>query len=655
MGDFAEQVAGGRYALQRRLGEGGMATVWLARDLRHDREVALKIIRPELAGAIGVDRFLREIQLTARLQHPNVVPLVDSGVLTAPDGAALPWYAMPYLEGESLRARLDRERQLPLEDALRITDAVAAALEAAHAVQVVHRDIKPENVLLAAGHVYVVDFGIAKALIDTGGERITSTGLSIGTPAYMSPEQAAGDPVDGRSDQYSLATVLYEMLTGDVPFAASTAQAIIARRLAEPARPLRPVRPTVPEPLERAVLTALERTPADRFPSVAAFVTALRTAGTPTRRDRGRRVLVALGALVLVGALAVALPRVVTPRKGVGTVSRDSVAVALYQRGMQGLAKRTEEGARDALASFEGAIARDSSWGAAWAGLAQTYQQAVNRRFVFSGLDADSVLRLAVAAIDRAVVLDGHNAQVLFAQAMLARLVDPTNLTPVLKTLQQAVALDPRSSPIWLRLGVTLFDLGRRDEALRAWHRAIAIDPTHPEAIAFLALGFMWARQYDSAAFWSDSAIVVNPNYLLARSTEGFVQVERGNIQRAAAAFQAVRRLSAGVEEPNALAGAALVAARAGRPEEAARLMARVESLMASYVPVPAHNAVYNAEAYAALGDTARAVAWLARYAPREDQHFQVHLRCDPSLDPIAGAASFQALLMTPRPGPRGC
>ena len=204
-----------RYTVVRELGRGGMASVWLARDLRHDRMVAIKVLHPELAGAIGVDRFLREIRVTAKLQHPNIVPLLDSGVFPGADGVSLPWYAMAYVPGESLRVRLGREAHLPVDEALCIAEDAAAALEAAHREGIVHRDIKPENLLLSGGRAYVADFGIAKAVIETGGERLTSTGLAIGTPVYMSPEQASAQAVDARSDQYGLACVLYEMLVGE--------------------------------------------------------------------------------------------------------------------------------------------------------------------------------------------------------------------------------------------------------------------------------------------------------------------------------------------------------------------------------------------------------------------------------------------------------
>jgi len=216
----------GRYTVDRLIGEGGMATVYLARDVRHQRKVALKVLRPDLGAVLGVDRFLSEIQVTANLQHPNLLPLFDSGAADS-----LLFYVMPYIEGESLRARLDREKQLPVDEAVRIAAAVASALDYAHRQGVIHRDLKPENILLHEGQPLVADFGIALAVSNAGGTRITQTGLSLGTPQYMSPEQATGDrAIDGRTDTYSLGAMTYEMLTGDAPHTGSTSQAIIARR-----------------------------------------------------------------------------------------------------------------------------------------------------------------------------------------------------------------------------------------------------------------------------------------------------------------------------------------------------------------------------------------------------------------------------------------
>ncbi len=265
-----------RYALERELGRGGMATVYLARDLRHKRPVALKVLRPELAQALGAERFQREIELAARLQHPHILTVFDSGEA---DGNL--WFTMPYVEGESLRDRLTRERQLPIAEAARIAGETARALDYAHRHGVVHRDIKPENILLTRdGDTLVADFGIARAL-DATDARLTDTGLAIGTPAYMSPEQASGDKsVDARSDIYSAGAVLYEMLAGEPPFTGPTAQAILARRFTESPRPLRTARETVPEPLERAVLTALARTPADRFATAGEFAAAIASAAS---------------------------------------------------------------------------------------------------------------------------------------------------------------------------------------------------------------------------------------------------------------------------------------------------------------------------------------------------------------------------------------
>ncbi len=260
-----------RYDIEREIGAGGMATVYLARDIRHDRHVALKLLNPDLGAVLGVERFLAEIRVTANLQHPNLLPLFDSG---AADG--LLYYVMPFVEGESLRARLAREKQLPIDEALRIAVAIANALDYAHSHGVIHRDLKPENILIQAGQPVIADFGIALAVSKAGGNRITQTGLSLGTPQYMSPEQATGDRViDGRSDIYSLGAVTYEMLTGDPPHTGSTSQAIIARMLTEKPRSMRSSRAAIPEHVELAVQHALEKLPADRFSSAHEFAEAL--------------------------------------------------------------------------------------------------------------------------------------------------------------------------------------------------------------------------------------------------------------------------------------------------------------------------------------------------------------------------------------------
>jgi serine/threonine-protein kinase len=259
-----------RYAIDRELGAGGMATVYLAEDLRHDRKVAMKVLRPELAAVIGAERFLKEIKTTANLQHPHILGLLDSGNT---DG--LLWYAMPYVEGESLRDLLQREKQLPIPEALRIATEVAGALHYAHRHGVIHRDIKPENILLHDGSALVADFGIALAA-SSAGTRMTETGMSLGTPHYMSPEQAMGErEITARSDVYALGCITYEMLVGDPPFTGSTAQAIVAKVVTERPRSLASQRHTIPAHVDGAVLTALEKLPADRFATAAAFAAAL--------------------------------------------------------------------------------------------------------------------------------------------------------------------------------------------------------------------------------------------------------------------------------------------------------------------------------------------------------------------------------------------
>ncbi len=269
-----------RYRLERELGQGGMATVYLAQDLKHDRKVALKLLRPELAAVIGAERFLAEIKTTANLQHPHILPLFDSGEVVGQL-----FYVMPFVDGESLRDRLTREKQLPIADAVRIATEIAGALDYAHRHGVIHRDIKPENILLHEGRALVADFGIALAASKAGGSRMTETGLSLGTPHYMSPEQAMGErEITARSDVYALGVMLYEMLVGDPPFIGSTAQAIVAKVMTEKPAPPSRMRDTVPAAVEQAVLTAVAKLPADRFGTAAEFAAALAVPAAPAPR-----------------------------------------------------------------------------------------------------------------------------------------------------------------------------------------------------------------------------------------------------------------------------------------------------------------------------------------------------------------------------------
>jgi serine/threonine protein kinase len=320
-----------RYRIERELGAGGMAMVYLAQDLKHDRKVAVKVLKSELAAVIGAERFLAEIKVTANLQHPNLLPLFDSGEAGRQGGGEAPflYYVMPYVEGETLRARLERERQLPVDEVVRIVTLLANALDYAHAQGVIHRDLKPENILLQAGQPVIADFGIALAVAQAGGSRVTETGLSLGTPYYMSPEQAAGERnLDARSDQYALGAVTYEMLSGEPPHSGPTAQVIISRLMTEKPRSLQATRPGVSRELDLAVTRALSKSAADRFPNCGAFARAL--APDPARGNAARRMIIAATAALLLVAAVLIGGRLTSAEKDATPGNDNSVAVMLF-------------------------------------------------------------------------------------------------------------------------------------------------------------------------------------------------------------------------------------------------------------------------------------------------------------------------------------
>jgi eukaryotic-like serine/threonine-protein kinase len=346
-----------RYRIERELGSGGMATVYLAHDVKHDRKVAVKILKPELGAVLGAERFLAEIKVTANLQHPNLLPLFDSGAT-----AGLLYYVMPYVEGETLRALLDREKQLPVDDVARLTTLIAGALDYAHERGVIHRDLKPENILLQAGQPVIADFGIALAVAQAGGARITETGLSLGTPHYMSPEQATGDRViDARSDQYALGAVTYEMLTGEPPHTGATSQAIIARLMTEKPRSVRATRSSVPVAMDQAIDRALAKTPADRFPSCVAFAKALvaTAPAAPAVRflTRGRMIVAGVAGIAAIALIAwLAFGRNASP-PSVGASNAKSIAVLpLVNVGGDSTQEYFADGMADELANALGKL-----------------------------------------------------------------------------------------------------------------------------------------------------------------------------------------------------------------------------------------------------------------------------------------------------------
>jgi tRNA A-37 threonylcarbamoyl transferase component Bud32/tetratricopeptide (TPR) repeat protein len=316
-----------RYRIERELGQGGMATVYLARDLKHDRRVAIKVLRPELAATLGPERFLREITTTANLRHPHILPLHDSGAADT-----FLYYVMPYVEGETLRERLDREKQLPLDEVRRITGEVADALTYAHGRGVIHRDIKPENIMLEGAHAVVADFGLARALTTASAQSLTQTGMAVGTPAYMSPEQAMGEQdLDGRSDQYALGCVTYEMLVGQPPFMGPTAQSVVHQHLAAAPRLVTQLRAAVPAGAAAALQRALAKNPADRFPTPSDFATALRSDARPGARRIPRRAAFAAFAVLALVAAGLAW-RALRGSPGAG-LDQDVIAVMPFRVG----------------------------------------------------------------------------------------------------------------------------------------------------------------------------------------------------------------------------------------------------------------------------------------------------------------------------------
>jgi eukaryotic-like serine/threonine-protein kinase len=341
MSDIPERLSAalsGRYVVEREVGAGGMATVYLARDLRHKRPVAVKVVRPELGGPDGIERFLREIELAARLQHPHILPVFDSGVVDDANGAPIPYLVMPYVEGETLRQLLQREGRLPVDAAMTIAIEVADALAYAHGKEIVHRDIKPENILLSGGHAVVADFGVARALeqgTSPGATdiRLTRAGLALGTPQYMSPEQATGDAgVDARADQYSLACVIYEMLAGEPPFTGPTAQTVIAKSLTSPRPHIGRVRAGVPPDLDGVVLRALALEPRDRYPDMAALRSSL-TAARRLPAPGGRRRVIGGAVAALAGLLAVGWFTTRPPNRSVAPAAQTLAVLPFHTSG----------------------------------------------------------------------------------------------------------------------------------------------------------------------------------------------------------------------------------------------------------------------------------------------------------------------------------
>jgi tetratricopeptide (TPR) repeat protein len=571
MADADQRLAAalaGRYRLERELGQGGMARVYLAEDLKHGRRVALKLLRPELAGMIGVDRFLAEIRTMAGLQHPRILPLFDSGLARIPAASGsgeidLPYYVMPYVAGETLRARLARERQLPVPEALDIAIQVAAALDHAHRQGIVHRDIKPENILLHEGEAVVADFGIALALGAAATERLTEAGLALGTPVYMSPEQLLGErDIDGRSDLFALGCVLYEMLAGEPPHIGPFPQAIAAKRLSQAIPPVRTIRETVPPPVGAALARVLAKAPADRFATGREFAAALggRVDSTPTpvrphpHRRWGLPLAGAVAAVLLAAGIWLARfrhppgPQLDSNRLAVAPFDVTGPGLEVWHEGLVDVLARTLDGA-GSLRTVSPSVVLHG-----WAGRSDRASALTLGRRTGAGLVATgAVSRLGADRVRlRASILDVQADELLGevdvegSAAALGALADSLGLgilrtlsrtRPVAAVRQAAIGAAPLGALKAFLAGEQAYRRGNYDSALVAYQETLAQDSTFTLAMYRMAQVLTWdppsadafqpAEHYADAAFRRNHGLPARDSLMISAESLAWAVAER--------------------------------------------------------------------------------------------------------------------------------
>ncbi|MBA3342837.1 MAG: protein kinase [Gemmatimonadaceae bacterium] len=467
-----QYLLGDRYHVEDMIGSGGMAIVYRAKDRKHDRPVAIKVMRPEIAAAMGRERFLSEISIAARLQHPHILALIDSG-----DADGLLFYVMPFLEGETLAQRLAREGRLSVDESMRITNEVVSALRHAHEHGVLHRDIKPSNVMLTGGHAVVMDFGIARA-VDSAAGRLTATGMLVGTPSYMGPEHLDGK-VDTRSDIYAVGCVLYEMLAGSPPFTGPTAQAILLRHLTHPVPALSSVRRDVPRHVELILMRALAKQPADRFPDMPAFHAELQLAATGSSSPANEQVRRLPG--------IDSHPPSPHPRAPANPEAYDT-----YLRGIHSFDKRTEQGNERAISLLERAVSQDPTFAPALAALGAAY---VEKFFTY---DPDEEWEeRAFVAIEKARAIDPGLAKIYVVKGSL--LWTRERRFPhedAIDEFRRALAIDSDNVEALNELGKILFHVGRLDEAVRVLERTLEIDSAFINSRFRLALAEMLRGNY---------------------------------------------------------------------------------------------------------------------------------------------------------------
>lgn len=643
---------GDRYHIDREIARGGMATVYLAHDTRHDRDVALKVMHREVALALGRERFLREIKLTAKLSHPNILTVHDSG-----EAGDCLWYVMPYVEGETLRQHLERNGRLSVSEAVKLGTEAAEAIGYAHSLGVIHRDIKPENILLSRGHAVVADFGIARAIDVARDDHMTASGVALGTTAYMSPEQALAEVVDARSDVWALGCVMYEMLVGRPPFGAGGREAL-ARSITGHPDPIAAVRNDVPMDVETIVMKALARDRENRFANASEFASALeqdRTAIRSRGSRRRRRYPVLTGiAVMLIAALAAfwkmnesaGSSSAPAPRRAV--MSSDSVARELYRQAQAEAARRTGDGWAQAISLYFQALARDSSFSLAWADLARTANFAYSRASGVPGISDDSLLAISSRASEKALILAPDDPATWLVKARTSRLMDPTDNGPRLFQLRKAIALDSTYARAWFELGVALQDQLDDAAALASWLRAASLDPSNTEVLSFLALHYLWTGEYEKGMKWADSAVNLDPTFPLARDPSGQLTLELGRLAESRRQSEIQARLTKGREQGNSLAMIARTYAAAGNMPMAREYLKRARQQIDTVHPNK-HEAAYIGAAMAAVGDTVGAVRFMRLYEPKEDLHFQLHLKRDPGLKWLHSKWGEDLLIPDPR------
>jgi serine/threonine protein kinase len=636
-------AVGNTYALIREIGRGGMATVYLADDRKHDRRVAIKILNAEASGPSAAERFQREIKVLARLQHPNILPVFDSGVA---DGRL--WYAMPFVEGESLRSLLDREGKLDPGAAASMLAALAAALGYAHDSGIIHRDIKPENILLSHSIPLIADFGIAAALDPSPGARLTETGMAIGTLNYMSPEQATAEKeIDGRSDIFSLGCVGFEMIAGRPPFEGPDLRTVIARMIATTPPSLRSLRPEVPETIASAVERAIASHPERRWQTGAQFAAAL-TSGRVSRGGARRNLTGAAAAMMLLVATIVAASFVTKRDSAKSPDSNsarrpDSAALSAYRRGTARIQQRTQRTLIEGLALIDEALRRDSTLALAWAGRANAFNWARMWEFDIPGVPRDSLLPLALAASEKALDLDSLDANIWVVNAAVSAAVDPTRKDVPINAVRRAIALDPLNARAWIQLGTVQEELDQMDSSLASFRRGMILG-NRAVGTAGYANHLYWRREFDSAAVWSDSAIKYSPRQPYAWEVAGASAIMRKRYDEAQSYYEAALRLDQGPTRVRSLEGLAELAAIRGDTAKALALIADAEKLTDPASPSD-HAAIAIASAYAAAGKRENALQWLERYQPRSSLHFQLHVRYDAQLDPLRKDRRFAAIL----------